>query len=210
MISKSRTAGAIFCLLMALTGIAQSGDRVLNPKARILDVLFPVEVPQRPYFLKLILRFVSADTQVVVVVYPDKEKYWIRRCEVTTYTLNDNAQKQLSEILSKSSPKTSNDAVRAMAARLKLEANHFEIAPELLDDSLKELGSIRISPALAGRVSVDDYSEYELWYDNWQESVHYSIVGSPGEAPQDELVRWMVSFKTNLPNMLKKASPSKP
>lgn len=212
MISQIRTATTIFaCVFMALmTGHAQPGDRTLNPKARVLDALFPVEVPQRPYFFKLVLRFDEADTQAVVVVYPDKEKYWIRRCEVTTYSLDDATRRELSESLSKLAPEASDDAVRAIASGLKVKTNHVAVAPEALDKSLGELKSIRIPPVLAAHVSVDAFSEYQFWYDSWQESVHYSIVGPPRDAPQDESVRWMLKFKADLPDLLKGPSASKP
>jgi hypothetical protein len=214
MISQVRTAATILMYVsMALVGNAQPGDRVLDPRARVLDVLFPVEVLQRPYFFKLALRFDDADTQVVVVVYPDKERYWVRRCEVTTYSLDDNAKRELSESLSKLAPEASDDAVRAVASELKVETIRVEIAPDALRESLSALKTIRISPVLTDRISVDEFYEYDFWYDNWQESVHYSITGPPRKAsqnPQDELVRWMLKFKADLPELLKGPLASKP
>jgi hypothetical protein len=212
MISQIRTAASILMYVsMALpVGNAQPGDRALDPKARVLNVLFPVEVSQRPYFFKVVLRFDDADTQVVIVVYPDKDKYWVRRCEVTTFSLNDDVKRELAESLSQLPPEATDEAVRAIASGLRVEVNRIVIAPEALDKSLSELKSIRISPLLAARISVDNFSEYEFWYDSWQESVHYSITGSPGKAPQDELVRWMLRFKADLPGLLKKSSGGSP
>jgi hypothetical protein len=191
-------------------GNAQPGDRGLNPRAHVLDLLFPVEVPQSPYFFKLVLRFDDAGTQVVVVVYPDKEKYWIRRCEVTTYSLNDNVRRDLAESLSTLASGASDEAMRGVASKLKVETNRVAIAPDVLDKPLSALKSIQISPVLASRISVDAFSEYEFSYDSWQESVHYSITASTGKEPQDELVRWMLRFKTDLPELLKKSSALKP
>lgn len=210
--SQTRKALTIFAFMIApLSMNAQPGDRFLDPKARILDVLFPVDVLQRPYFLKLVLRFDEADTQLVIVVYPDKDKYWIRRCQVVTYSLANAAKAQLSESLPKLlSPEASDDAVRSVAANIKVEESRFAIDPEALDKSLKELRLIQISPILETRVSVDEFSEYEFWYDNWQQSLHYSISGPAGKAPQDELIRWMIRFKTSLPDLLKRSSTSKP
>ncbi len=34
---------------------------------------------------------------------------------------------------------------------------------------------------LASRVAVDEYSEYEFWYNGGQESVHYKLVGPGAE-----------------------------
>ncbi len=204
------TAVFLISVLSAMVGRAQPGDRTLDPQARVLDIIFPVEVPQRPYFLKMVLRFDKTSTQLVIVVYPDKERYWIRRCDVIKYVLPEAAKTQLSQSLSQLSPEASEDAVRASAAKLKVEVSRFTIAPEALSKSLIELRSIRISPVLAERVSVDEFSEYEFWYDNWQESVHYAIIGAPGKAPQDKLTQWMIKFNTNLPGLLEASSASKP
>jgi hypothetical protein len=211
MMLHTRKAATILAFMIASLSVnAQPGDRFLDPKARILDVLFPVDVPQRPYLLKLALRFDDADTQLVIVVYPDTDKYWIRRCQVVTYSLANAAQAQLAESLPKLPPEASDDLVRSVAANLKVEVSRFAIDPEALAKSLKELRLIQISPVLEPRVSVDDFSEYEFWYDNWQQSVHYSLAGPAGKAPQDELIRWMIAFRTNLPDLLKRSSASKP
>jgi hypothetical protein len=79
-----------------------------------------------------------------------------------------------------------------------------------LDHALEELKAIQISPVLASRVAVDEFSEYEFWYDTWQESVHY-IVTSPFQgSAQDRLGKWMVEFRANLPRLLKASPGPKP
>jgi len=82
-----------------------------------------------------------------------------------------------------------------ITAKLKVEVSRSSIAPEALKHAFDELKAIRISPILADRVSVDEYSEYEYWYDNWQESVHYAITGPFKGDPQDQLVQWMIRFR---------------
>ena len=210
MISQIRTTATILaCTLMALIGSAQPTDRALTPKARVLDFLFTVEVTQRPYLFKLALRFYDAGTQVVIVVYPDKEKYWVRRCEVTTYSLDGGVRRELAESLSKLPPEASDDAVRAIVSRLKVQAKRVAIAPEALAKPLSELRSIKISPMLPMYASLDEVSRYEFWYNTWQDSVHYSMFGPPGKA-QGELVRWMIRLKTELPDLLKGSSAPTP
>ncbi len=137
-----------------------------------------------------------------------KDRYWIRRCEVTKYSLADGEKTQLSESLSKLTPKTTDEEVRGIAAKLKVEVSRFTIAPKSLSKSLGELKAIRISPVPPDRVSVDEYSEYEFWYDRGQESAHYALTGPPGKGPQDELTRWMIRFQAHLSDLLK--APSAP
>jgi TonB family protein len=190
-------------VLFGAAAAAQPGDRRLDTNARVLDNLFPLEVEQNPYFLKLILRFGDSDEQVVVVIYPDKEKYWVRRCEVTKYSLDGRDNKSLSQIVSKMIAQYPDVTPQEIAAKLRLKVSRSSIAPEALNPALDELKTIRIPPVLADRVAVDEYSEYEYWYDNWQESVHYSLVGDSGREPQDRLWRWMVKFRASLPDLLR-------
>lgn len=211
MICRIGVACVLFsCILFGATATAQPGDRYLDMKARVLDILFPLDVAPKPYFLKMVLRFSDSDTQLVVVVYPDKDKYWVRRCEITSYALAGMAKGQLSQLISKMVAENPNVKDEEIAAKLKVEVSRYSIAPEALKHALDELKAIRISPILADRVAVDEYSEYEYWYDNWQESVHYAITSPYGRDPQDQLGRWMVKFRANLPDLLRAASAPKP
>lgn len=196
-------------VFLASTVSAQPGDRILDMKARVLDILFPVDVPQRPYFQKMVLRFSDSDTQLVVVVYPDKDKYWVRKCEILRYVVEGMGKGELSLFISKMVAENPNIKEREIAAKLKVDVTRSLISSEAFNHELDELKAIRISPVLADRVAVDEYSEYEFWYDNWQESVHYTITSPFGNDPQDELGKWMKKFRDNLPDLLKK-SDSKP
>ena len=87
------------------------------------------------------------------------------------------------------------------------------VEPEALHHALDELKAIRISPVLKSRVAVDEFSEYEFWYDTWQETVHYVITSPFGNDPQDQLGRWMTKFRDNVPKLLKASlgpNPEKP
>jgi hypothetical protein len=104
----------------------------------------------------------------------------------------------------------SNVTDREIAAKLKVDVSRSPIGYEALDRFLDELKAIRISPILASRVAVDEYSEYEFWYDGGQESVHYTVTGPFKDAPQDELVQWMIRFRASVPDLLKAGSAPKP
>jgi hypothetical protein len=186
---------------------AQPGDRSLDMKARVLDAVFPLDISPKPYLLKMILRFGDSDSQVVVAVYPDKEKYWVRRCEITSYTLAGMDNGQLSQLISKMTAQNPNATPQEIAAKLKVDIRHSDVKYETLTRILNQLKAIRISPVLVDRVTVDS-SDYEYWYDNWQEAVHYTIAGQSGITPQDRLAQWMISFRARLPDLMRPASAS--
>jgi hypothetical protein len=204
MTSRTVVALVLFgCVLSAASAVAQPKDRHLDMKARVLDILFPMDVAPKSYFLKMTLRFGDSDTQLVVVIYPDKGKYWVRRCEITRYALAGMGEGQLSQLISRMVAENPDVREQEIAAKLKVEVTRSPIDYEALDRALKDLKAVRISPILASRVAVDEYSEYEYWYDGGQESVHYVITGPFKGDPQDQLVQWMIRFRANLPEMLK-------
>lgn len=206
---RTALSPVLFGMLFAVTAGAQPGDRYLDIKARVLDILFPLDVAPKPYFLKMVLRYSDSNTQLVVVVYPDKEKYWVRRCEITSYSLAGMGKGQLSQLISKMVAENAGVKEQEIAAKLRLEVSRSSVAPEALNRALDELKAVRISPVLADRVAVDEYSEYEYWYDNWQESVHYTITSPFGNAPQDKLGEWMIKFRASVPDLLKAGSALK-
>lgn len=211
MIYRIVVTWALFsCILFAAIASAQPGDRYLDMEARVLDKLFPVNVPSKSYFLKMVLRFGDSDTQLVVVVYSDTGKYWVRKCEVTSYALEGLSSSQFSQFVSKMVAENPNVKPEEIAARLKVSITRSPLPLEELYRALDELKTIRISPVLADRIAVDEFSEYEFWYDNWQESVQYTITSPFGDTPQDQLGKWMTKFKVNLPNLLKAGSEPRP
>jgi len=175
-------------------------------KARVLDILFPLDVRPTPYFSKMVLRFSDSDTQLVVVTYPGGKSELIR------YSLAVNSG-ELSQLIAKMVAENPNVKAEEIAAKVKTNVSRSPIEPAALRHALDELKAIRISPVLASRVAVDEYSEYEFWYDNWQESVHYAITSPFGNDPQDQLGKWMTKFRDNVPNLLKASlgpTPAKP
>jgi hypothetical protein len=194
----------ISCILSAATATAQPGDR--DMKARVLDLVFPLDVAPKLYLLKVIMRFGDSDTQLVVVVNPDKEKYWVRRCEITSYALEGMGKGQLDQLIFRMIAENPNVKEQEIAAKLQVKISRYSIAPEVLYRELDELKTVRISPVLADRVAVDEYSEFEYWYDGGQESVHYTLTGPFKGDPQDQLVQWMIRFRASLPGLVKPPS----
>ena len=109
----------------------------------------------------------------------------------------------LSQFISKMAAQNPSVTDQEIAAKLKVEVKHSPISYEALKRSLDELKAMRIPPILASRVAVDEYSEYQFWYNTGQESVHYVITSPFGNDPQDQLGKWMTRFRDNVPNLLK-------
>jgi hypothetical protein len=201
------TCALFSCVLFAATARAQPGDRNLDIEARVLDILFPLDVGPTPYFSKMVLRFSDSDTQLVVVTYPGGKSELIR------YSLAGVRSGELSHLISKMVNENPEMKAQEIAAKLKVNVSRSPIEPEALRRALDELKAIRISPVLASRVAVDEFSEYEFWYDNWQESVHYAITSPFGNDPQGQLGRWMTKFRDDVPNLFKASlgpTPAKP
>lgn len=207
---RSMVRVLFFGILSAATAIAQPGNRHLDIKARVLDLLFPLDVAPQPYLMKLVLRFGDSDTQLVVVVYPVYPVQAGGRVQITRYTLAGMGDGELSQLISKMVAQNPSVTDREIVAKLKVNVTRSPIEYDTLDRALKDLKAIRISPILKSRVAVDEYSEYEYWYDGGQESVHYTITGPFKGDPQDQLVQWMIRFRANVPNLLKtSAAPNK-
>ncbi len=176
---------------------AQPGDRYLFMKAQVLDALFPLDVAPKPYMLKMVLRFGDTDSQLMVVLYPG------RKAEVIRFRVADMSPSDLEKFISRAVADNSRVTPRVLAARLKLDVTRASVDYAGVSRGIDELKSIRISPVLPDRISIDDYSEYEFWYDTWQEAVHYTIAGLIQSEPVDELGKWMLKFRVSAEEWLK-------
>lgn len=204
MVLRSFVLSVLCCILFAAKANAQPGDHRLDMKSRVLDILFPVDVSPQPYLTKMVLRFGDSDTQFIVVTYPGGKS------ELILYSLVGTGGGKLSQLIAKMVAKNADVKPQDIAAKLRVDVSRSPIEQETLNDALNELEAIQISPVLANRVAVDESSEYEFWYDTWQESVHYAITGPFLDDPQDRLGRWMVKFRANLHELLKTAAAPKP
>lgn len=191
-------------ILFVAKANAQPGDRHLDMKAQVLELAFPLNISAKPFLSKIVLRFGDSDTQITVVIYPGGKSELIR------YSLAGMTSGELSQLISKMVVENPDVKAQEIAAKLKVDVSRTVLEQGALDRALDELKAIQISPVLASRVAVDEFSEYEFWYDTWQESVHY-IVTSPFQgSAQDRLGKWMVEFRANLPKLLKTSLGLKP
>ncbi len=197
-------ASVLFCCTAFTTeSAAQPGDRHLNLEARVLNLLFPLDVSRtKPYVMKLVLRYGDSDTQLIVLAYPGGKSEMVR------FDLADMNRRGLSQVVSEAVAENPGVTDREIAARLKVNVTRSPIDDDALFRALKDLETVRISPVLASRVPVDQYSEYEYWYDTWQECVRYTIAGPFKDSDQDKLVQWMVKFRTNATSLV--TPPSAP
>jgi hypothetical protein len=188
---------ALLFLFFATVAIAQPEEGQRDMKARVLDILFPLEVTQEPCFEKLAMRFGDSDTQLVVLIYPS---YPVRpggNTEIIRYSLAGMDDGGLSELINKMVAQNPNVTDREIAAKLKVKIKRSPMKEDVRDRFLKELAAIRIPPVLQAWVALDDYPEYkyEFWFDNGQGSIHYMIAGPNKDVPENQLVQWMIRFR---------------
>jgi len=184
----------LFSALFAATSTAQPADR--NPlaiKARVLDLVFPLHTEARPPYLKMILRFGDSDTQTTILVYPGGES------ELVHNALEGTNGKKLSEIIDRMVAQNPDVQDREIAARIRVKTTRSTLEYKELDQALKDLKAIKISPFLSTRVALDEVSQYDFWFSSGQESVHYTVYGPFDKEPQDQLVQWMIRFRSSFP-----------
>lgn len=174
---------------------AEPGDRHLNKMARVLDQVFPLDVTPLPYFSKMVLRFGDTRTQLVAVVYPGG------KAELIRYQLAGVSDAGLSKLLAEADASPGSD-LRHVTDNVRVDVTRSRVDSEALDRFVAKLKAVRISPILWSGVCVDECSEYEFWYDTWQESVHYTLTSGQRNADEDQLVRWMDEFRKNVPRWL--------
>jgi hypothetical protein len=189
------------CVLTAATAAGREGSRHLDMKARVLDILFPLDVEPTPYFLKMTLRFGDSPAQLVIVEYPGGKSELIR------YELNKTGA-EFSQLIAGMVAENPEVTEQQIAARLTVAVSRSPISDRQLEKALSQLKSIRISPVLASREAVDEYSQYEFWFDTWLESVHYALDGPFHSDTEDKLVQWMIKFRTSV-HSLPMVSPTR-
>lgn len=207
MIFKTRWGCVLVVFSLLLSAVAQAGGGVPEDmKDRVLDLLFRSHAVTSPFISKMTLRFDDSDSQLVVLTYPVYPVHPGGRAEVVNYTITGMGSDNLSQFISKMAAQNPNVTDQEIAAKLKVEVKRSPIRYEVLGRFLDNLKAIRISPVLASRVAVDEFSGYEFWYNNGQESVHYKLVGPFKDDPQDKLVQWMIRFRTSIPELMSAAS----
>lgn len=188
-------------LCLALGASAQLEDDHMNMKDRVLDILFQSDPPPSPFLTKMTLRFADTDSQFVVFTYPVYPAHPGGRAEIIRYSIAGIGNGKLSEFIATTVSQEPKVTAREIANRLKVNVTRIPVNFDALENSMKDLGAVRISPVLKTRVAVDDYSKYDFWCDTGEEFVHYSMVGPFKDAAQDQLVQWMIRFRANLPGL---------
>lgn len=168
---------------------------------RVLDVLFPLDVESKPYFVKLVLRFHDDASQLALVVYPGGDS------EVVRSTLDGMNASKFFQFISATLTEHPNAQPVEIAAAVKVRTTRSPVGYKTLEPMLNDLKAIKISPFLNTRIGVDEVTWYDFWFDSGEESVHYRIFGGPTlRDPQDNLARWMTRFRATCESLARRRS----
>jgi len=189
--------------LLTPSAVGRSGG---TSKDRVLDLLFRSDSDKSLWVSKMTLRYGDSNSQLVVLTYPVYPVHPGGQAEIISYTIAGLGSDSLSQFISRMADKKPSVTNEEIAAKLKAVVKRSPIGYQVLRRYLEELKAIRISPMLASRVALDEYSEYEFWYNTGQESVHYKVTGPFKGDSQDKLVQWMIRLRTGVPELMSAAS----
>lgn len=192
MILRQALAFAVFLCVPLAPLTSRALDRgPVDVQDRVLDLLLPMDVESKPYFVKIILRFRSDASQLALVVYPGREAELIRS------SLNGMNTSDLTQLVSEALAENPRVTDAEIAAKVRVRTTRLPVQYKALEPMLNDLKNIKISPFLSTRVGVDEVRWYEFWFDSGQEYVHYKIFDvATVHDPQDNLARWMTRFRT--------------
>jgi hypothetical protein len=197
-------------LLLALSAGAQRADCRADMKGCVLNRLFAPDAATSDYFTRMTMRFGDSDTQLVVLTHSN---YPVRpggSVELVSYSIAGMGNGNLSQLISGVVSRNPNVTDWEIADSLKVKITRSRVKQDVFDRLIKELKAIEISPLSVSRVAVDEYSEYEFWYETGQECLRYTIAGPFGDTPQDKLGKWMIKFRAAVPQLTKADSVLKP
>jgi hypothetical protein len=150
---------------------------------------------EKVYLRRLTLRFGDTSTQVSLVVFPG------RRAELVQALAVGVNGEPLDRLIERT--RSQKLSAREISKMAKAEVSRTVMSYGVAKQALDELEAIRVRVAIGQRVSLDDHHNFQLWYDTWQEAVHFSLTGPYTSEPQDELVQWMLRFRTEvLPRLI--------
>ena len=194
---RNFVCSVVVAILLVGSAAAQPGGRHFDVGSQVLDLMFPLKVEPEPYFSKMVLRFGDTLTQFTVVVYPGS------KAEVIRYRVTGSDINELHSVFSRAVLDKTITA-KEIAAKLSVDVSRVPVSYDaVLRSPMERLEKTRVSPVLGSRAALHGYSHFEFWYDLWQESVHYSVVGPFDGEPQDELTKWMLSFRDRLETLFK-------
>lgn len=178
----------IFCSVQLIfyPVICQPASRNISWKEMVLNKVFSVGLSEKPYIEKYVFRFGDTYSQMLFLIYDDNNKL---KCDAIIWCLDENSI----QLLNSRNAKTM--APEKIATQIKPIIKKICIDPKFILDKFERLKKIRISPALAMRACLGICPRFDFWYDNWAESVNYSIIGKPGNDSQDKLTQWMFKVR---------------
>jgi hypothetical protein len=179
----------LLCAGIVLRTDAQPGDRYLDAKYRVLDILFPTTSEQRPYSLKIVMRFGDSCSQLNLVEGTDGG------VEVTEYSLASKTAADVEKYIAQLHEARPDISDREVASQIQVTVKKWRLPPQKLQDALTRLSGIRLSPALDRKACMDGCNEYEFWYDDWLEAAHFTLVSPSKNSPSWHLVDWMKRFQ---------------
>jgi hypothetical protein len=188
-------------LMMVVIGFPQANyaqvsdnERTEALKNRVLDQLFPVASGSLPgpYYARLILRFSSPDTELVLVIYAG----W--KSELVGYTLDGLPDQTLSQYIREQRRTHPQIQEEEIARSIRVKTTRSFVDSQKVKQAVEELRRIRVSPFLETRIAVDEYSDYDYWFESGGESVHYRVHGIFQQTPADDLVHWMIGFRDSI------------
>jgi hypothetical protein len=189
---------ALLSCALSAPAISQTRDRTPSEVySAALNLLFPLNVESKPYYVKLILRFSDTNSQLALIVYPGGAS------ELVSFSLDNMTGSDVFNLVSEMLAKNPSVKDEEIAAKVRVHTIRSSLDYKVVEPALNDLKAIRISPFFQTRVFADEYLEYDYWFDSGQESVHYKICGISTGAPQDELAHWMTRFRANSANMVK-------
>jgi len=203
MIFRMRLGAVLVPFLLTPSAVGRSGG---TSKDHVLDLLFRSDSDKSLWVSKMTLRYGDSNSQLVVLTYPVYPVHPGGQAEIISYTIAGLGSDSLSQFISRMADKKPSVTDEEIAAKLTAVVKRSPIGYQVLRRYLEELKAIRISPMLASRVALDEYSEYEFRYNTGQESVHYKVTGPFKGDPQDKLLRWMIRLRTGVPELMSAAS----
>jgi hypothetical protein len=198
---------AIACaLLISMTIVLPQrakGQDAYVIEARVLDLVFPTNLPLGTHYIKLRMRFGDYPSQIVVWVYPGGQT------EITRYSLVGMDDAGLWQLITNMIAQNPNVTDQESVAKLKIDISRTRVEYKAVERMLGELKSARISPFLGTGAAVHAH-RYEFVFISGPESVQYTLMGGPFNRPQDQLLQWMLKFRIRAEELLKVAAPSQP
>jgi hypothetical protein len=170
--------------------VADQDSRVGDPLGKLLDEKFPLNASADRYYSKLVLRFRDTREQLVVICYAGGKTELIR------YQLAGISDVKLDKLLADAASSDDKE-LKHLLDNLTVDVSRWPIDHVAYDAAEKRLMALRVSPIRLQGICVDDCEQVELWYDNGQDSAHYTLFGGDKHSEDGQLMQWVDYFRKN-------------